>query len=410
MSELTRENGRGLKDLRELTVEVGVLDRANGSARVYLGKNLAIATVYGPREMHPKHAAKPDSCVVRTNYRMATFSVDDYKRPFPSRREKEISKILSEAYESVILVNNWPRSVIDVHVEMFASDGGTRTAAAIAITAALADAGIPMRDLPGGIASGIYEDTVVLDLTGHEDMKGSGDMPMVYSPAIDEVSLFQLDGKFTFEQFKEAFNTSKEAIGTISGKIREAIKEKYLTIRHELGVTAEDEEEVDQDLLDDTSEDEVISPVLESEVSETTEQPVVPQAPPAMEEVVVPVSQPETIPETSSTPEPVGEPISTIPTPTEVPAPVVEEVVETPAPTDAAVSVEQVSFEEMSAESKADEEDDEGKFSISNKWFMKAGAELKPMPANDSEKKEDDEDEETSSIMRDLEYSFDEED
>ena len=163
---------------------MGILDRANGSARVYLGKNMAIATVYGPREMHPKHASLPDKAVVRVNYRMATFSVDDYKRSFPSRREGEISKVLSEANESVILTSNWPRSVIDIHAQLFTSDGGTRTTAAIAITAALADAGVPMRDLPGSIASGIYEDQVVLDMTGHEDMKGTGDMPLIYSPSV----------------------------------------------------------------------------------------------------------------------------------------------------------------------------------------------------------------------------------
>ncbi len=224
--DYVRPDGRLKNQLREFKVEVGVLDRSEGSAKVNLGNNMAMASVFGPREMHPKRLSRSDRAIVRVNYRMATFSVDGYKRAVPSRREKEISKVLSEAFQSVVLVKNWPRSVVDVHVEIFQSDGGTRTAAALAITAALADAGIPMRDLTGGIASGIYEDQVCLDLTGLEDMKGSGDMPILYSPAVDEISLFQLDGLFTYEQFKEAYESSLTGIKGMVEVIRDALKEK----------------------------------------------------------------------------------------------------------------------------------------------------------------------------------------
>ena len=154
-NEFIRPDGRKPDQMRDLTVEVGVLDRAEGSAKVVLGNNMAIASVFGPREMHPRHASRPDRCNVRVNYRMSTFSVNDYKKSFPSRREKEISKVLSEAFESVVLTKMFPRSTIDVHIQIFESDGGTRTAAAIAASAALADAGIPMRDLTGAIASGL---------------------------------------------------------------------------------------------------------------------------------------------------------------------------------------------------------------------------------------------------------------
>jgi hypothetical protein len=138
----------------------------------------------------------------------------------------------------------FPRSVIDVHVQIFESDGGTRTAAAIAASAALADAGIPMRDLTGGIATGLYEDMVCLDLDGLEDNVGSGDMPILYSPNIDEVSLFQLDGLFTFEQFKQSFNYSLNAVKDIVDVIKSALKQKYVLVRDELALE-EDEEEVE---------------------------------------------------------------------------------------------------------------------------------------------------------------------
>lgn len=259
-NEFKRPDGRKVDEMRNIEVEVGVLDRADGSARVRLGNNMAIASVYGPREMHPKHASRPDRAVIRLNYRMATFSVKDYKRSFPSRREKEISKVLSEAFESIVLTKMFPRSVIDVHVQIFESDGGTRTAAAIAASAALADAGIPMRDLTGGIASGLYEDTVCLDLNGLEDNVGSGDMPIVYSPNIDEISLFQLDGLFTFEQFKKSYNYSLEGISSIVDKIQSALKQKYVRVRDELAL-ADDEEEIETQYSSNEEDQEVMTSI-----------------------------------------------------------------------------------------------------------------------------------------------------
>ena len=317
-NENFRPDGRDKKQLRELVVEVGVLDRADGSARVRLGKNLAIASVYGPRELHPRHKAVAERSIVQVNYRMATFSVTDYKRSFPSRREKEISKVLTEAFESVVITKYWPRSTIDVHVQIFESDGGTRTAAAIAASAALADAGVPLRDLTGGIASGIYKDEIVLDMCGKEDMEGSGDMPLLYSPSIDEVSLFQLDGRFTFEQFVEAYETSLEASKTVVAKIKDALRKQYVQVRDELGVEEEEAEEQDivkissQIVDEDTEvETEVISAAKIPEMEETVveeaivEEAIVEEA--VVEEAVVVEAPAETVIREAIVEEPVAE-------------------------------------------------------------------------------------------------------
>ncbi len=50
-----RLSGRGFEDLREISAEVGVLEKASGSALVKWGKNIVLAAVYGPREVFPKH-------------------------------------------------------------------------------------------------------------------------------------------------------------------------------------------------------------------------------------------------------------------------------------------------------------------------------------------------------------------
>ncbi len=59
-----RTDGRGFDELRNVKITVGPLKNADGSAFIEFGKNKILAAVYGPREVHPKHMALPDRCVL----------------------------------------------------------------------------------------------------------------------------------------------------------------------------------------------------------------------------------------------------------------------------------------------------------------------------------------------------------
>ncbi|KXB05275.1 exonuclease, partial [candidate division MSBL1 archaeon SCGC-AAA382A13] len=159
-----RLDGRKPKEMRPLKIEAGILEKADGSAYLELGRNKAIASVYGPREMHPRHLQKTNRAVLRCRYNLAPFSVEDRKRPGPSRRSTEISKAAREALEPAVFLERYPRAVIDVTMELLQASAGTRTAGITAAAVALADAGIPMRDLVASIAAGKVDGTVVLDV------------------------------------------------------------------------------------------------------------------------------------------------------------------------------------------------------------------------------------------------------
>ena len=73
MDDGRRLDGRELHELRPITMQSSVLDRADGSCYLTWGNNKIICAVYGPRELHPKHLAKPDRAIVRVEYRLATF-------------------------------------------------------------------------------------------------------------------------------------------------------------------------------------------------------------------------------------------------------------------------------------------------------------------------------------------------
>jgi len=189
--------------------------------------NKVIAAVYGPREAIPRHTQNPLRAIVNAKYNMAAFSVEDRKRPGPDRRSREISKVISEALGKVILLEKYPRASIDVNIEVLEAEAGTRCAGLTAAAVALADAGIPMKDIPVSCAAGKIEDKVVLDLGKEEDNFGSADLPVAISPRTGEILLLQMDGHLTLDQFDQALDMAIKGCQTISEIQKKALMEKY---------------------------------------------------------------------------------------------------------------------------------------------------------------------------------------
>lgn len=222
-----RIDGRKLKDLRPTKIEVGVLGNADGSAYIEQGKNKILAGVYGPKEAHPKHLALPDRAALRCRYHMAPFSVDERKSPAPSRRELELSKVIREALEPSVFTEYYPRTSIDLFIEVLQADGGTRCAGISVASVALADAGIPMRDLVCACAAGKVEGRLVLDLSDYEDKGGDADLPLAYMSTVNAVTLLQMDGILSGEEFEQAVKMAVEGCKQINQIQKEALRAKY---------------------------------------------------------------------------------------------------------------------------------------------------------------------------------------
>lgn len=226
-----RLDGRKPDELRPIKIEVGALSNADGSAYIEQGKNKILAAVYGPKEVHPKHMALPDRMVLRCRYHMAPFSVQERKSPAPSRREIELSKVIREAVEPAIFMEYYPRTAIDVFVEVLQADGSTRCASITAASLALADAGIPMRDLVAACSAGKVDDTIVLDLMDTEDKVGSADVPVAFMPNLEVITLLQMDGILTPEEFEKTVNLAIEGCKKIYALQKEALRAKYISVK-----------------------------------------------------------------------------------------------------------------------------------------------------------------------------------
>jgi len=228
-----RLDGRKLDELRSIKLEVGILPNADGSAYIEHGKNKIIAGVFGPREMHPKHLQRADRMVLRCRYHMAPFSVPERKSPAPSRRENELSKVIRDSLLPSLFVENYPRTGVDLYIEVLQADGGTRCASITAASLALADAGLPMRDIVVACATGKINGKIALDLMDTEDKVGDADVPVAYMPNLNAITLLQMDGKLSTKEFEEAVKMAIEGCKKISNIQKEALQTKYKVINQE---------------------------------------------------------------------------------------------------------------------------------------------------------------------------------
>jgi exosome complex component RRP41 len=219
--------GRGIEEMRDIDIEAGVLNRADGSAHLTWGENKVLAAVFGPRECHPRRDQDPAEAVVRVTYNMAAFSVSDRTRPAPSRRDREIGKVTSEALEPVVLTQLYPGAAIDVFIEIIEAEAGTRCAGLTAASVALADAGVPMKGLVASCAAGKIEDEVVLDLSREEDFGGEADLPIAVVPKTGEVVLLQMDGDLGADEFNEAVDMAYNACYDVHEEQKKALVEGY---------------------------------------------------------------------------------------------------------------------------------------------------------------------------------------
>lgn len=229
VKELKRNDGRKADEPREMKAAIGVIKRADGSAMFQIGKTVAYAAVYGPRELHPRFLQNPEKGLLRCNYNMLAFSGSGERvRPGPSRRSKELSLVIQRSLSPMLYLEQYPNSVIDVFIELLQTDSGTRCAGICAASLALAHAGIPMRDMVASIAVGLVEGNPVVDLTKEEeDKEGAVDIAMAATSVDKKITLLQLDGVISKDQLTQCIAMGKKACEKIFALQKKTLQEHY---------------------------------------------------------------------------------------------------------------------------------------------------------------------------------------
>ena len=185
-----------------------------------------MAAVFGPKEVENRSQMDSSKAIVRCEYAMAAFSTGERRRRGKTdRRSTEISMVIRNTLEDTILLELMPRTQIDVYVQVLQADGGTRCACINAALLALADAGIPLRDMVASCAAGYLDSTPLLDLNQSEDSGGGPDVVVALHPNLDKVVLLQSDNKLSIERFEEVMELASAGCKAVAGLMRDMLVE-----------------------------------------------------------------------------------------------------------------------------------------------------------------------------------------
>src|SRR4051794_19734651 len=229
-----RPDGRGEREIRDISIEVSVAPRTHGSALFTRGQTQAFSVAaLGTL----KEEMRLDTLGLETkkfywhHYNFPPFSVGEagFMRG-PKRRDIGHGALAERALVPMIpSIEDFPYT-IRVVSDIFESNGSSSMASVCGSSLALMDAGVPIKAPVAGIAMGLIKEgddyTVLTDIAGVEDHLGDMDFKVAGTEA--GITALQMDIKITgvtFDILRDALTQAKEGRSFILGKMAEAIGE-----------------------------------------------------------------------------------------------------------------------------------------------------------------------------------------
>ncbi len=219
LKEGLRVDGRGLKDIRPITVEVGLLPRAHGSALFTRGETQAIvATTLGTRRDEQRMDELLGESFKRfiLHYNFPPFSVGEV-RPIrgPGRREIGHGALAERALKRILPEEEAFPYTIRTVSEILESNGSSSMATVCGGSLSMLDAGVPIAAPVAGIAMGLIvedgESAILSDILGMEDHLG--DMDFKVAGTEKGITALQMDIKVTgvtHDLMSQAMQQAKE--------------------------------------------------------------------------------------------------------------------------------------------------------------------------------------------------------
>src|SRR3954462_10884913 len=227
-----RPDGRDAKEIRPITIEVGVAPRTHGSALFTRGQTQALSVVAlgtTREEMRLDTLGLQTQKFYFHHYNFPPFSVREAGRlGGPKRRDIGHGALAERALVPVVpTVEDFPYTVRVVS-DILESNGSSSMASVCGSSLSLMDAGVPIKRPVAGIAMGLIkegDDYIVLsDIAGVEDHLG--DMDFKVAGTDRGITALQMDIKIsgvTFDILRDALAQAKEGRTHILGKMAEVI-------------------------------------------------------------------------------------------------------------------------------------------------------------------------------------------
>ena len=222
LEESVRVDGRGLDDIREITIDVGVLPRTHGSALFTRGQTQALCvttlgTINDEQRIDSIDLPGETSKSFMLHYNFPPFSVGEV-RMFrgPGRREIGHGMLAERALQSLLPPYDDFPYTIRIVSDILESNGSSSMASVCGGSLALMDAGVPLRGPVAGIAMGLVKEgdevAVLTDILGVED--ALGDMDFKVAGTEQGITSIQMAIKakgLSVETLQEALERARKA-------------------------------------------------------------------------------------------------------------------------------------------------------------------------------------------------------
>ncbi|HEX8908934.1 MAG TPA: polyribonucleotide nucleotidyltransferase [Anaeromyxobacteraceae bacterium] len=233
VDEKRRIGGRGERDIRKITCEVGLLPRVHGSALFTRGETQAlVATTLGTAEDEQRVEQLTGMTYKKfmLHYNFPPFSVGEVKfLRSPGRREIGHGALAERALRQVLPAEDKFPYTIRIVSDIMESNGSSSMASVCGGCLSLMDAGVPIKAPVAGIAMGLIKEgekiAILSDILGDEDHLGDMDFKVCGTEA--GITSIQMDikiGGVTREILERALSQAAEGRKHILGEMAKSIQ------------------------------------------------------------------------------------------------------------------------------------------------------------------------------------------
>lgn len=168
-----------------------------------------------------------EEAVINCQYSMATFSTGERKnRPRGDRKSQEMTIHIRQALSATIKTELYPKSQIDVFIEVLQADGGNLCVAINAATLALIDAGIYLKEYVCACTASLANENIpLMDVSHLEEVSGGPTLTVAALPYAGKIAFMEMSQRFHLDHYPKVLAAALQGCKEIQKILDEAVRE-----------------------------------------------------------------------------------------------------------------------------------------------------------------------------------------
>jgi ribonuclease PH len=233
---MLRKDLRGEKELRQLTVELGLVTEADGSAAVSMGATKVIASLTGPTQPKFGRHELHDKACIEIEVQIPTKTIVDGMDVM--QQKKRYERFLKDSLEGCIDIAQFPRMLLLFNVMVVCNDGALMSTAVNACVLAALDAGLPMFFVPTAVSICTFVKdnkaaVLILDPTASEEKESTAKCTIVVrqpAPGEEENGVnfvaSECAGLLSLDAYSEVNDLAAQTSVTLHSSMRQFMEAK----------------------------------------------------------------------------------------------------------------------------------------------------------------------------------------